>query len=398
MARLSTVRCPNCGANVRLEVAAEWVTCSYCKTEAYVQRPKAPPPPPAVAVVQAPEASSGARGVLLAAAGLALLAAGIVSVVVYQNSTLEDVAIQSPAMLFDVNRDGAKDALIAGLAVGQVNNHVRALDAHTGETLWQTDDLTDVRHGPEFALNDDAVLMFEGTKLIGIDARTGKQRFTQTLPERLESACEDENHFYIELADHRQFSVDPRSGVLTALPTPANAATAAACPPAWGTRWQAHGQFVRRTSWEGASNEELSPSFLLRYALEPTAVLVGVRAKGSRVPMLAGVTKDRWAWRLTLPANDPLNAEEGDPSGVTLTADRAYATYSFAQGTDFALVAIALSDGRHLWETRIPRKSDPGSLMLSADDKHVFISGSSSIYAVAASNGKLLWSLGWGLR
>lgn len=398
MARLSTVRCPNCGANVQLEVGAEWVTCSYCKTEAYVQRPKAPPPPPAVAVVQAPEVRSGARGVLIAVAGLALLAAGIVSVVVYQNSTLEDVAIQSPAMLFDVNRDGAKDALIAGLAVGQMNNHVRALDAHTGETLWQTDDLTDVRHGPEFALNDDAVLMFEGTKLVGIDARTGKQRFTQTLPERLESACEDENHFYIELADHRQFSVDPRSGVLTALPTPANAATAAACPPAWGTRWQAHGQFVRRTSWEGASNEELSPSFLLRYALEPTAVLVGVRAKGSRVPMLAGVTKDQWAWRLTLPANDPLKAEEGDPSGVTLTADRAYATYSFAQGTDFALVAIILSDGKHLWETRIPRKSDPGSLMLSADDKHVFISGSSSIYAVAASNGKLLWSLGWGLR
>jgi PQQ-like domain len=400
MARLSTVRCPNCGANVRLEVAAEWVTCGYCKTEAYVQRPKAPPPPPrAVAVVQAPAASSGAVGLVVGAGALLLLLGGLIAFAVfYESSTLDDVAIQSPAMLFDVNRDGAKDALMAALGAGQGAIHVRALDARTGSTLWKSEDLADAR-GSEFALNADVVLVVNGARMLGLDARTGKQRFTQTLPERLENACEDENHFYLELADRRRFEVDPRTGGLTQFPTPAapEFGLAPSCPPAWGSGWQAHGQFVSKASWDAVSDAFMNPDVRLQYAREPTLLLIGERPEGSRVPMLAGFRDNTTVWRTILPGKNPLEAKEGEPSGSTLTADRAYATYGYADGSGFALVGVAMKDGARLWETRITRKSDPGRLTLSADDQHVFVFASSAMHGVSASTGQLLWSVGWGL-
>jgi hypothetical protein len=109
--------------------------------------------------------------------------------VMVRNATLENVAIQSPAMLFDVNRDGAKDALIAGLAVGQMNNHLRALDAHTGETLWQTDDLTDVRQGPEFAWA--SALAACGASRQSLRLRCERRRFGLRLHRPRRDHCRD---------------------------------------------------------------------------------------------------------------------------------------------------------------------------------------------------------------
>jgi hypothetical protein len=39
MARLVPVKCPNCGANVRIDPDRDIATCSYCKTSSFVQTP-----------------------------------------------------------------------------------------------------------------------------------------------------------------------------------------------------------------------------------------------------------------------------------------------------------------------------------------------------------------------
>ena len=39
MARLVPVKCPNCGANVRIDPDRDYATCDYCKTSSFVQTP-----------------------------------------------------------------------------------------------------------------------------------------------------------------------------------------------------------------------------------------------------------------------------------------------------------------------------------------------------------------------
>jgi hypothetical protein len=40
VARLVAAKCPNCGANVRIDPASDYATCSYCHTSSFVQTPK----------------------------------------------------------------------------------------------------------------------------------------------------------------------------------------------------------------------------------------------------------------------------------------------------------------------------------------------------------------------
>lgn len=47
MARLVTANCPSCGASIDIPKADDYVTCRYCSTRSWVQRPDAPTPPPA---------------------------------------------------------------------------------------------------------------------------------------------------------------------------------------------------------------------------------------------------------------------------------------------------------------------------------------------------------------
>lgn len=42
MARLVAAKCPNCGANVRIDPAHEYATCSYCHTSSFVQTKQRP--------------------------------------------------------------------------------------------------------------------------------------------------------------------------------------------------------------------------------------------------------------------------------------------------------------------------------------------------------------------
>jgi hypothetical protein len=42
---LVPAKCPSCGAAIQLESDNDWVTCSYCNTSSFVQKPTGPPPP-----------------------------------------------------------------------------------------------------------------------------------------------------------------------------------------------------------------------------------------------------------------------------------------------------------------------------------------------------------------
>jgi hypothetical protein len=395
LARLVAAKCPNCGAGLTVPPETEWVTCGYCRVSSFVQRSRSPAQVPTTRVpVGTPVIHvRQSRSFAWLWVGLSVLVAAVIALVAFEQSKrLADVAVLMPPLLFDVNGDGAEDALIVGLRTGNTPRHLRALDAHTGDTLWKTDELgADVEH---VALAGDAVLWLSSSKLRGFDATTGKQRFAGDLPERVAEVCEAGRTFRLRTADAKLHVIDPTTGALTADAPLPRANDAQPCAPAWST-FATFGRLVRPDDSAKVRVEGMTTSTALRFdsgALP--ALLLGSRAQGSAVPMLAGVRDGRTLWKLELPSTAPLEVHPGDPEAVTIAAARAYASYERNSTRGFTVVALALANGERHWEAAIPRERD-ASVALRASERHVFAKADFSLYALSATDGRLLWRVGW---
>jgi hypothetical protein len=60
-------------------------------------------------------------------------------------------------------------------------------------------------------------------------------------------------------------------------------------------------------------------------------------------------------------------------------------------------VSFSLLDGKRQWETWVERRSDPGDLKIAAGERTIFVLTGSALHGLSASDGHLLWSVGWGL-
>jgi outer membrane protein assembly factor BamB len=105
------------------------------------------------------------------------------------------------------------------------------------------------------------------------------------------------------------------------------------------------------------------------------------------------VRDERTLWKLELPSSAPLEVHPGEPP-ATIAAGRVYATYNRTSTRAFTVVAVTLSSGERLWETAVPRSSY-ASLALRASDRHVFARAETSLYALSATDGRVLWRMGW---
>ena len=124
------------------------------------------------------------------------------------------------------------------------------------------------------------------------------------------------------------------------------------------------------------------------------ALVLGERSVGSRVPMLAGVRKGRTVWKLELPAERPLDATEDDPTGFTIAAGTAYASYERTDEKGFRLAAVTLADGKRVWETPVVLKDNPGTTYVAANERHVFLATVNQLFAFSAADGRMVWSHG----
>lgn len=375
----------------------EWVTCGYCRVSSFVQRSRAHPPAPSAVPAGTPvihvRQSRGVVWILLALVALATVIAGFVAS--DQKEPVETFAVLVPPLLFDVNDDGAEDALIVARTTGGPACHLRALDANTGATLWKTDDLA--VDAEQAAVVDDAVLWITASKFRGFDARTGAQRFVRDLPEHVRGVCEVGGSWLLLTADKKAYSVDVATGELTERATPRELAAASievACSPASST-FASFGRRIRFESWTALQVEGMTTSSILHFGADTLPELVlGRRAQGSALPMLAGVRDGRTLWKLELPSTAPLEVETGDPRAATIAAARVYASYQRTSTPGFTVVGVMLSNGERQWEAAMSRKRN-ASVSLRASDHHVFARADTSLYALSASDGRLLWRIGW---
>jgi outer membrane protein assembly factor BamB len=378
--------------------AAEWVTCEYCRVSSFVQRSRAhahaPPPVPAGTPVIHVQQS---RNVVWVVLSVVVTVVVIIAVVAFEHERrLASTAFTKPAVLIhDVNDDGAEDVVVAAVSVGGPSHHLRAIDANTGRSLWKTDLLGN--DGEHVAVAGDAVLWITASKVRGFDARTGAERFIRDLPERATGLCEVGSSWLLLTADHKAYAIDPATGVLapshrSEASSPASAEPS--CAPASSTL-AAFGRLVRTDDSPDVRVEGMTISRLLHFGAETLpAIVLGSRAEGSHIPMLAAVRDGRTLWKLELPSTAPLDVHPGEPLAATIAAGRVYTSYHRVSTSAFTVVAVALPSGERLWETAVPRE-DRATLTLRANDRHVFARADWSLYALSATDGRVLWRVGW---
>jgi hypothetical protein len=374
---------------------AEWVTCGYCRVSSFVQRTAARAPAASQVPAGAPviHVQQGTRFLWVPVVLVALATVVVAFVAWDDHERLGNVALVMTPLLFDVNGDGAEDAVVIGLKTGGPARHLRALDANTGATLWKTDDLgTDVQH---VALVEDAVLWITASKLRGFDARTGEVRFEKDLPERPTSVCQAGSAWLLLTADKKVHAVDPSTGALTARSdTLVVVSDEPACSPGWST-FPGFGRLVRPDKSSSIQAEGMATSTVLHFGDGTLPALVlGSRREGSAIPMLAGVRDGRTVWKLELPTSAPLEVESGDPTAGTIAGGRVYASYQRTSTRGFTVVCVALSNGQRHWEAAVPRERN-ADVTLRASDRHVFARADFSLYALSATDGRVLWRVGW---
>lgn len=377
--------------------AAEWVTCSYCQVSSFVQRARSRAPEAAAIPAGTPviHVRQSRSFVWVALVLLALATVAVVLLLFEDEKRLGSVAVVKPPLLFDVNDDGAEDVVMVASKVGGLTRHLRALDANTGETLWKTADLgKDVEN---VAIVGDAVLWIATTKLHGFDARTGRERFVADLPERPTGVCEAGRAWLLLTADKKVHALDPATGSLT--PSPPLAAPAAPsaepeCTPAWST-FARFGRLVRIEPSPRVRVAGMTASTVLHFGEDTLpALALGWRTLGTALPMLAGMRDGQVLWKMELASSAPLEVKPGDPTAGTIAAGRAYASYHRTSSPGFTLVGVALSNGQRQWEVAVPRKRD-ASMTLRASERHVFVGADTALYALSATDGRLLWRVGW---
>lgn len=383
------VTCPNCGA--RLSAGnADVVTCSYCGTEARIQRRTRvfervlPPPPaqnrPVQIAVQA--RSKAAVIILMFTIGLPILITVVVLVAVrnIQGAVSRNIAKVIPSipktkfvapedrpptwqgtdgvLLFDVNGDGTTDLVGRGRQVNRGDIVViLALDGTNGKTLWQSDVLgtyTETYQGP-LALAADTILFGNDKgEVQAFDVKTGKQRWKTATPERIESFCVGDAFNVIALGKDdmlRPLAItDGTLGIEKKVPKRKDDWDSFHKPKC------AQLPDDRRLEYEG-SKEQGATSELRKklglyvegYVTVPSGgrIVGAQREKGTNVTTIVALDEhEKERWRI-VPSSNPLGSD-GTPRYLAAGAAHVCADWPDSKGEQIG--CFALADGAKLWE------------------------------------------------
>jgi outer membrane protein assembly factor BamB len=402
LAKLVAAKCPTCGAGVKVPAGAEWITCSYCQTSAFISRAKATTasPPPAAAgapVINIDESSTLGGRILLA--GLVVAALGGGYTWYRYNAMLEGIGFLGVPMPFDVNSDGIEDVIISSVDTANGDVLLLALEANSGAVLWESE--LGEALGDNLALTGDSVVVIGPSTFRSFDARTGEQRFSKPLPERVKAVCEAGERWFFLTEDKAVHALDTSSGALSRSKEDVlipNTSSHPACIPASNSGMGGYGRLVRddgRGPYLDVTGVTIYKLLVLGDGTQP-AFALGQRKGGSAIPVVAGVRDGIALWQRSLPLSNPLNAKDKEAIGATIAGRRGYAAYERNDAKGFTLTGFVLSSGDRVWETHVPRNNDSGTVRLGANETHVFAEARGALHAFSADDGQLLWSRGHG--
>jgi outer membrane protein assembly factor BamB len=427
--KADVAKCSNCGAALPPQRGTDGVRCVYCGNVSRIDEPPAPVAPlrPRLEVpARRRPAIGGARLALravillvvlgVAAARLAALPKGTsltqgLPLPVVSVTGMQWEGVHGP-ILADVNGDRVPDLLgRVRYVLGGDRVMLAAFDGANGSKLWESEALGSYSETYQgvLGLADDTLLFASpGGELRAYGSRDGKKRWTSSLSEKATGYCKGDRggEVRVKLADKGSAHLRTADGqAMVAPPAPAHAPTGPASArgkdketdgcvrlPSDDGKASDPGYELRSAGFGDVAVDGMSVRTLIQRPGGPKVVL-GTRAKGTSVPMIAAVFEDASRnWKSDLAGTRPLETGPFAPDLAALTANRAFTEYGFADSSKaHELVCFDLG-GHRQWEVALPSR-DPIS-SIEATDQRVFVSQWGRLSAHDASTGAASFSIG----
>jgi len=449
MNRITSATCPRCGAQLQPLPGSEQATCQYCGTTSFVQRPQ---PPHAYAQ---PGPLKSKHGVLFAALGLSALVVLGISVAVLtltHNGATASIAppsapaaaasamvtptatvvaaepIQAPPikirenfapLVADVDADGTAD-VVAALVTTDADRslHYAAFSGKDGHELSRTPAIVNESGALTAVLGRRLISASRTGQLTGYGLANGSQQWTTALGARATAFCSAKSSEALVVAtdERRQLSIDLTTGRQSETKAPCSAPIARAengndprdrrdydAPPA-SESYRCGGVTVM-----GSENYTVQDQCLVRaridtdrldglighrlWKVEQGWLVFGIRKPGARVPMIGLISNGKLAWKVTLPLDNPLEAQEGSPRHVGLALDSIVAAYATEKDSRQFLTAFALASGTRRWHVALPEGVKSVSKIATSANR-VFIQAREQLLVLDATDGKLIAVIG----
>jgi len=438
MAKAVSVQCPNCGATLNVEGAAQSVVCQYCQTSCQIQRggPKVqapppprwvagvapPPPPPMRPVIVVPKSSN--IGCIIGASILVPVLISVVGGIASWSSmspssssfgqsahgatddTPErtpdtDFGISTKALLVDVDGDGTKDVIIGNRSHVDGEQHwIAAFDGKKGERLWRTKEVNKT-------LNNQGILGIAGKLLVTVDevgevqafsVKNGKRKWKTSIPERADDLCAGKGFIGVVAKDKSFFAFDGKGKKV------ASAKQADCKRIQTNKREREIDSYI--AGWSKFGEVGLpgrTPHFLKGFTSHNVIVpyksnvrfLVAEKSPGSSVPFIVAHDGKKQLWATEVPKQDPLKADRISGTVVAAYAHgRVLAVYEVKNEDQLRVSCINAETGKHEWDVPVPKHSGDVPSGMAISKKTVFFTTWSQLSAFSLKSGKSRFNLG----
>jgi ribosomal protein S27AE len=401
VARLVKAACPHCGAGVSVDPTSDVVTCTFCGTSSFIQRPRRAltAPMPAVpqgmpTIVVSDDYVKNPAPALIAVVVMALVGAGALAAFLAAGRGGgpggDRYSVAGRPVPIDANGDGITD-IAMGLTTLRENSteHLAAFDPTTGRQVWRTEALP--KRPEHVAAAQGKLVATVGAVLYGFDAKSGARVFNTTLPELPDALCEHASGLGLLTKDKKLYPVDLGSGALGTPTAGARYAHEAGTrcidlDPPHASQGPRLFEIEERPYRDRLKTMQVSDVFAL--GSSTLALAVGTRQPGTRVPMLAMFDGDRQLWAQEVPGSEPLAAKEGDPTAIGVGEGRVLVAYERSDKEELHVVCIEAASGKRAWEVAFPERSFFTSFGIT--DRYVVVSGFGKARALALADGRQL--------
>jgi hypothetical protein len=428
--RAIDVKCPHCGAALRVDADADGaglqrqIDCAYCGTRSWLQLPEQVPAPQlevqdhraaaeAEAIEAATEAAAAYReamaarrepsprrhGLTSALVPMAILGA-VLGFVLFRKRAIE-TRMQwqgtGGAILHDLDGDGAPEVIGRVRYVLQDDRvALAAFDGKSGKKRWESPALGSYGDTYQGRLALVGNTLIYGSPLGGLRAfgvADGKLRWQAPLAEEVKEICAmPDGTARVTTTDGVGHAVRLSDGVATE-------AEAAPGPRPDGCTRVAHdgdgGDPAIRVEATHAFDIKvpgMRPSRLIERS-GGARIALGSRDKGTAAPMAARLAEDpaqRWATEL---AERPLESSSFAPEHAALGDGQLFVVFGMRDSQKPAhLVALDLARGTRLWEVPLAGTSPVEGVLAAAD--RVYVSSWGQLEAFDPATGQRLYAIG----
>ncbi len=410
-----SLKCDNCGAPLPKGTTSGEMTCTHCGHRYKLVAPVAPAPQVdaeaarraaqrevalqhrahAIAAAAAAGRTGRSISIVVSLVVMAMVAGGVFFAVKAKRGGLGAVFSMDFLIWDDVGGRpvvvtvGGREAVLGRVRTPAAGDKLFIrLSATDGGEIWRTPALSTYMEGYQStyyaAAGEHAVFSDYRSQLHIVDLATGKEQRLVSLTDRVKEICAvDANQVWVKQADDRQLRVDVNTGETQEASRPGS------CP--------------KRDSWGKLESEEPGrapkvPGFRADRVNtgDGVAVASGVKSPGTPLPMIVGFdpASREVRWKQPLATIDQNKVRDGSAELSAVHGDRYVATYG--EGSDlWHLTALDARTGDRQWDVVLRNVFAVDWIRgLIVTEGHVYLTRTSSLEILDASNGRLLGTIG----